>query len=228
MITPTDEYLSLLAQIQDHNFPVQAILAPSEEHIHEVDLATRSISMPQFLSVEADHKSETIYFRVDRFFDYMDLARTACVIQYINARGESHFYPVPFYDCITENEDNKMLVPWNIDGSATVASGTVQFNIRFYLIENGKFIYNLTTKAVSAKVLHGMGTAFKPEDYEIALDKYLQIQFALKELNERVVAQLYWLTPDTIETATPDIDDLELREKIDKIFDPPLSDLKED
>jgi hypothetical protein len=135
MITAANEYYSALAQIQDQNFPVQAVLVPSTERIYEVDLFTRSVSMPEFLSIETDHQAETIYFKVDRFFDYMDLSRTACVIQYITANNESHFYPVPFYDCITFNEENKMIIPWNISGAVTNTAGIVKFNIRFYKIE---------------------------------------------------------------------------------------------
>jgi hypothetical protein len=183
MITTANEYYATLAQIQDLNFPVQAVFTPSNEHIYEVDLNKREVSMPEFLSVETDHKSETIYFKLNRFFDYMDLSRTACVIQYINAAGESHYYPVPYYDCITFLDEDKMLVPWVIDGAATKTAGTVKFSIRFYRIAEGHFIYNLTTKTASAKVLHGMVGQFLPEDYEIATDVFLQIQEALLKLN---------------------------------------------
>ena len=218
MITTANEYYATLAWIQDNNFPVQAVLAPSDEHIYDVDLNKRQVSALEFLSVETDHKSETIYFKVDRFFDYMDLSRTACVIQYINAKGESHYYPVPYYDCITFIEDNKMLVPWVIDGAATQTAGTVKFSIRFYRIEGDHFIYNLTTKTQSAKVLHGMTGEFLPEDYQIATDVFLQIQEALLKLNQRMVAQLYWLTPEEVETINPIEDDEKRKQEIIDIF----------
>lgn len=219
MITTANEYYANLAYIQDYNFPVQAVLVPSDERLYDVDLHTRTVSMPEFLSVETDHKSETIYFKVDRFFDYMDLSTVACVIQYINARGESYYYPVPFYDCITFNEENKMLIPWNIDGSATVAPGTVKFSIRFYKIVEGKFIYNLNTKTITAKVLHGIDNEqFSTEKYQLATDVFLQIQEALLKLNERVVAQLYWLTPEEAEAELETADDLKRKQEIIDIF----------
>ena len=223
MITTANEDYANLAYIQDYNFPKQAVLVPSNERIYDVDLFTREVSMPQFLSVETDHKSETVYFKMDRFFDYMDLSTVACVIQYINAKGESHYYPVPFYDCITFNAENKMIIPWNIDGSATVAPGTVQFSIRFYKIVDNKFVYNLTTKTTSAKVLHGMiNDDFKPEDYQIAIDVYLQLQEAILKLNDRVVAQLYWLTPEEAESDLETNDDKKRKEEIENIFTPLL------
>lgn len=222
MITTANEYYATLAQIQDENFPVQAVLVPSDEKIYEIDLNTRSVSVPEFLSVETDHKSETVYFKIDRFCDYMDLSRTACVIQYINAKKESHYYPVPFYDCVTFNAENKMIIPWNIDGAATVAPGTVQFTIRFYKMERGEFVYNLITRPAHGKILHGMTGKFLPEDYQIASDVYLQIQEALLKLNQRVVAQLYWLTPEELETTNPTQDDINRKEEIENIFKPLL------
>ena len=80
MITNPNEYLAALAYIQDNNFPVQAVLVPASERTYEINLNTREVEAPKFISVEKDHKSETIYFKVDRFFDYMDLSQTACVI----------------------------------------------------------------------------------------------------------------------------------------------------
>ena len=75
------EYLEQLHQIQSQNPPSIALLSNAEV-IYDVDLSTRKIDSPKFLSVARDHKSETIYFRVDRFFDYMDLTNTICVVQY--------------------------------------------------------------------------------------------------------------------------------------------------
>jgi hypothetical protein len=54
-----------------------------------------------FLSVEKDHRAETIYFRVNRFHDVNDLGKIACVIEYINAVGESRIYPV-IWKCVTD------------------------------------------------------------------------------------------------------------------------------
>ena len=81
MITNATEYYKELYRIQDHNFQLQAVLVPSSERIYDIDLNTRKVSVPEYLSVETDHKAEVIYFRVDRYFDYMDLAEIPCVIQ---------------------------------------------------------------------------------------------------------------------------------------------------
>ena len=101
MITTAEEYNELLWKIQDQNAPVSAVLLPSTENVYLIDLEARTIGAPDFLSVQTDHKAETIFFLVDRFYDGVDLATTTCVVQYINANGEGRIYPVPFYDVTT-------------------------------------------------------------------------------------------------------------------------------
>ena len=50
------------------------------ETIYDINLDTRIIDSPKFIGVEKDHAAETIYFKVDRYYDYMDLANTICII----------------------------------------------------------------------------------------------------------------------------------------------------
>jgi hypothetical protein len=128
------DYLSQLYIIQSQN-PPSLVLFPKEKRIYDVDLTTRTIEAPEFLSVSHDHKAETIYFRVDRFHGYMDLSNTICVVQYITPDGAVHIYPVPFYDVVTERNEKKMLFPWCIDGAATQFQGDVKYSIRFFLVE---------------------------------------------------------------------------------------------
>jgi hypothetical protein len=63
-----------------------------------------------------DHSSEIIYFKIDRFYDYMDLSTTACLIEYVNAKKETGLYAVPFYDIMSFQNEDKMLIPWCING----------------------------------------------------------------------------------------------------------------
>ena len=193
MITTPQEFYENLHIIQNKNFPEIAKLLPSTETIYNIDLNTRKVDAPEYLSVQYDHFAETIYFTADRYFDNMDLTQTTCVIQYINAKGEGRVYPVPFYDITTF--DGKILFPWCIDGEATKVAGTVKYAIRFYVTErdaetyNISFNYNLNTSTVQSKVLHGMYVTKDEEDYvfsaEIIDDIYDKIRTI--ETNE-----LYW------------------------------------
>lgn len=192
MITTAQEYYDLLYKIQDENFPSLAVLLPSSEKIFQVDLTTRKIEAPDFLSVELDHKAETIYFEVDRYFDATDLATTACVVQYVNAEGEGRLYPVPFYDIETFSGDNKMIFPWVIGGEATKAAGDVKYSIRFYKIdETGQyFTYNLNTVFSTSRVLHGMDVS-DVEDYDYPAEVIENIYLRLNRLEGEF--DIYWL-----------------------------------
>jgi hypothetical protein len=176
MITVATEYWRNLYRIQqDHNLPSLAVLLPSTENIYEIDLNTRKITPPEYLSVYTDHAAEVIYFKCDRFFDYMDLANCNVVIQYKNAKGESRLYAVPFVDVATCSLENKMLIPWCVDGNVTAQAGEVTFSIRFYKIDiDGEYVtYNLSTLPVKTKVLEGMNVIEgNPEPFELAPSQY--------------------------------------------------------
>ena len=176
MKTISTEYYHNLYKIQqDNNLPSLAILLPSTENIYEINLNTRVVEAPEYLGTKTDHVAEVIYFKCDRFFDYMDLAETNIVIQYENAAGEKGLYPVPFVDVATCSLENKMLIPWCVDGNVTAQAGEVTFSIRFYKIDiDGEYVtYNLSTLPVKTKVLEGMNvTEGNPEPFELAPSQY--------------------------------------------------------
>jgi hypothetical protein len=73
MVTTAQEYFANLDLLQNVNQPAYALL-PSEGNIYEIDVSTRTIAAPKFLSIEKDYKSETLYFSIDRHVGYMDLS----------------------------------------------------------------------------------------------------------------------------------------------------------
>ena len=177
MQTISTEYWRNLYRIQqDNNLPSLAILLPSTENIYDIDLNTRKVEAPEFLSNYTDHDAEVIYFKCDRFFDYMDLANTNIIIQYKNAKGESRIYAVPFVDVATCSLENKMLIPWCVDGNVTAKAGEVTFSIRFYKIDrDGEFLqYSLATLPAKSQVLETLNVlddnaehyTFEPSEYE--------------------------------------------------------------
>lgn len=192
MITTPEDYLKYLYLIQDQNFPKQAILLPTDETIYEIDLKTRTIQAPEILSAERDHQSETVYFKVDRYFDNMDLTKTVCLVQYINKNAvtseglpsEGYIYAVPFYDVEYFKDENKILIPWCIEGMATQAAGPVEFAINFYLLndEGSKYLYNLNTQIATSKVLHGMNVITDENEYFIIPESENFAKYVLQEL----------------------------------------------
>ena len=193
MITTPKEYYDLLYRIQDENKPSLAVLLPNDEKIYEIDMNSRKIEAPTSLSVELDHRAETIYFKVGRYYDNIDLANMTCVVQYINAKGEGRVYPVPFYDVETYADENMMLFPWCIDGEATKASGNVTYSVRFYDIdESATYMrYNMSTLPSKSEVLHGISSKTDiDESNDYLLNFKDQILAQLKKVSEY---DLYWI-----------------------------------
>lgn len=196
MITNSRDYEELLWQIQSSAPTDRAILLPKDEQIYEIDLNTRKISVPKYLSVKNDHQAETIYFKFDRYYDNIDLTNMGCIIEYTNAAGNSFIYPVPFYDIYNFVNEDKVLIPWCIQGQATAAAGTVKFAVCFFKInENHQLTYALNTLVAQAQVLQGQ----EAQDYHISEDEItldstlLEIIQDIQRLATENELAVYWV-----------------------------------
>lgn len=200
MITSVEEYLSRVHLVNSANIPTIALLLPSTETIYEIDLKTRKVNAPEYLSVKSDHFAETIYFKCDRYFDNMDLTETVCIVQYWNknANDDGHFYAVPFYDighfqkAGTAKEDRgKILIPWCISGNATRAAGDIEFAFHFYQLSapGEEIVYSLNTLPAKSKILYGLGLGVTEEE-QLASSDYLDLVSRVNRLEGEYV--LYW------------------------------------
>lgn len=199
MITTSEEYFEYLYNIQKNNPPKIALL-PSNEKIYNINLNTREIETPEFLSVRTDHQAETVYFSVDRYYEYMDLSQTICIISYINANNIARMYPVPFYDIETLSAQRKMLLPWNIQGTATEKAGNIQYAIKFYKLdeENKKFIYSLNSIPTSSKILYGLNIKdnnFDTSYYDISPSAYEELISKINNISENNIINVVKYLP---------------------------------
>lgn len=211
MITNEKDYINLLYRIQDPNRQTTIIKLPKDEPIYHIDLNTRKIETPQFLSVEYDHNAETIYFSVDRYYDNVDLSTMFCVVQYENANPDKkkrgYIYAVPYFDLVTMKEENKMLFQWAIEGPATAFAGTVTFSIKFYRISSREVIngdgsttqqkfydYVLNTSPTTSKVLHGLDIQATSENYIYDADTVSAIYQAINTIAN--TSTLCWIVLD--------------------------------
>lgn len=169
MITSAKEYLANLQRIRDENLRTEVLQIPSDELVYNVDLNARTVDAPVYLSTETDHIAETVFFAVDRYYETHDLAKSTCIIQYINAKNESYVYIVPVFDTETYADEGKILIPWVIQGHATAAAGPIKYAIRFYHINtierlNGaveyEFDYIINTQVAQSRILKGMGETY--------------------------------------------------------------------
>ena len=153
MVTEPNEFIQKLQELQDSTEVTYTTL-PSDEPRFIIDANSRSITIPpefQFLGVKNDHKAETVYFEIDRYFDAMDLSTQTCVIQFSNNEN-SGFYPVTSMDTVTV--DGKIIFGWEILNDVTAAIGNISFSVRFYTIdESNQFTYNFNTLPAKSIIL---------------------------------------------------------------------------
>ena len=159
MITEPSEFRQRLQEIQN-SVKITFAHLPSNEPRFIIDANSREINIPfefSFLGVIGDHKAETIYFEIDRYFDDVDLSEHTCVIQFINKNPQTlkfneGLYPVTTMD--VNSIDGKIIFGWNIMNDVTQIAGDIHFSIRFYSIDsNNKFTYNFNTLTANSIIL---------------------------------------------------------------------------
>lgn len=128
MIVSAKEYASLLANLADPNSANEYLRMPKDETVYKIDLDTRTVQAPSYISVAEDHNAEVVWFSVDRFFCDYDLYQSTCWIMYNNAEGKSFFYLAPMQTlAFDENGNECILIPWIVSQYATVKEGTIGF-----------------------------------------------------------------------------------------------------
>lgn len=193
---------------------------PPREDIWDIDSNTRRVYIPpQFrwiVAVQGDHYSEILTFRIDRYFDGVDLSQKTCIVQFLNAGGKAGTYQVQKMD--TTTEPGKIIFQWAVDNVATQFSGELQFIIRFYST-NGKGLYDFTFNTVPRIVLvhEGLDVTDEAEKlYPTILMEWMEIVVKCKYLLENSDA----IIQKFIETATQKIDDInDLYNKIHEMLD---------
>lgn len=203
MITTAEQYNANLHLINNINPPTYATL-PTADNIYNIDIQTREIDAPRFLAVEKDNISETIYFIIDRYADYMDLATTSCVITYTNALGKTRVYAVPFYDIYTFVDEKKMIIPWCLDAGVAEAPGQVEFAVQFFKIGEVRNLetndveqivnYSLNTRPAKSMVLVGMTAKEWAESHVLTADQYDQLLAKINGIEQRQLDKYatYW------------------------------------
>ena len=157
-----NEMYKLLETVQ-YKYTTTVRQLPLDEPRIQVDLNTRQIKISEseysdFLSMEKDHRAETVYFELDRYFEDVDLFNCTCIVEYINAKGQMRIYPVTLKDIKSLESQHRMILGWNLGGEATVAAGTITFSLSFYAIntETHSVVYSLQTAPAQGNILYGM------------------------------------------------------------------------
>lgn len=168
-----NKWFDTLKSLQDTITEILNIPDPDgNRHYIDVDLSKREVKLPSsyyadFLDVQNDHLAAEIWFRMDRYFEDVDLSKTTCVIEYVNAAGEGRICPVLSIDTTTFN--GQLGVCWQVGREATKQAGKIKFVLHFYNIvqnSNGDFVYSysLSTRPCEATILKSL-------DKTVSLDK---------------------------------------------------------
>lgn len=186
MITEPNEFIQRLQELQDSSSVTYSTL-PSNEPRFIIDANSRTIKIPpefQFLGVKNDHKAETVYFEIDRYFDNEDLSTHTCVVQFENKSGEGGIYPVTIMD--TESVDGKIIFGWEIMSDATTIVGDIIFSVRFYSLDNYVFTYNFNTLPAKSVILDTLNVDDPTvvENYPSELEAWLD---RMNDLSQNVV-----------------------------------------
>ena len=153
--------IELLYQVSTTN-PLGPIELPTYGHLHKIDLNSREVEAPKDVVVKKDHNSTVFYFVVDRFFDYMDLSTTCCIITY-TVNGQSYVYPVLNCDVYTLSSQHKMILPWILSKNVTQQEGVVEFSFKFFKMSgdtggNAEIVYSLNTVPTYFTVVKGLNS----------------------------------------------------------------------
>lgn len=194
MITNTNEYKQRLKEIQESVNVVYTSI-PSDEPRFVIDANSRQINIPSefsFLALKKDHKAETIYFEIDRYFDDNDLSNHTCVIQFelfsydTNDLLYSGISPITSIDI--ESEDGKIIFGWALTNDVTQFNATIRFSVRFFTIENDSFTYSFNTLPAISIILDTLdvddssNALITPSELQNWLDRMNQINNNINEL----------------------------------------------
>lgn len=147
---------------------------PLDENLFEIDADTRNIAVPPVfaqngISVQSDEVAETLYFKIDRYYDATDLATQNVFIEWKNAADEGVSIPWVFD---IESEPNYIIFGWPLSSRITSVAGPVQFAVRFYTQDEGapdRLTYSFSTLTQTATIKPGL--AFDIADILISPDK---------------------------------------------------------
>lgn len=144
--------------------PGKFLLMPLDEPLFEIDANKRLINVPADFSkngigVRGDHMAETLYFKIDRYFDHQDLFNVDEIIinwQFRPANA-SRNAEIPMHTSLAFAPDEEyipgcVVFGWVIDNEMTLSKGTLNFSVGFVKKEGDRYQYALNTMIASVNI----------------------------------------------------------------------------
>lgn len=116
-------------------------MLPLDEDHFTINANTRAITIPDSfkkngLAVQGDHLAEIVYFKIDRYFDYMDFNNTEIFIQWEAPGKDTNGKIIKgvsrAYVRDIESEPGKLIFGWAIEDVITKIAGNLKFSVRFF------------------------------------------------------------------------------------------------
>lgn len=168
---------------------------PLDEPLFEIDANSRKITIPSDftangLSVQGDHLAETVFFSIDRYFDYMDLNN--CNIRINWKIGDASGQSVNFSKSV-DAEPGKIIFGWPVAKDLTGKSGTLSFAVEFYAERDNVISYSLNTLISTINIKEGL-VLINPTVINVNDDILNMLQNSSFGEGEAKVDDLKWLT----------------------------------
>lgn len=193
-ITTLEEYFSWISNLGRINRKY-TILPLDEDHF-EINANTRAINIPanfkkNGVAVQGDDLAEILYFKIDRYFDYMDLNNCDIYIQWEtpkDANGVTKKSVSQAYVRDIDSEPGKLIFGWAISDAITGLSGNLKFSVRFFEWENPEEVETggAKTLAYSFSTL----TAQVPIQPSINLDIETAEELEVDDVGNRLIERL--------------------------------------
>ena len=168
---------------------------PLDEPLFEIDANSRKITIPSDfaangLSVQGDHLAETVFFSIDRYFDYMDLNN--CNIRINWKIGDVSGQSINFSKSV-DAEPGKIIFGWPVAKDLTGKSGTLSFAVEFYIERDNVISYSLNTLISTINIKEGL-VLINPTVINVNDDILNMLQNSSFGEGEAEVPDLAWLT----------------------------------
>lgn len=168
---------------------------PLDEPLFEIDANSRKITIPSDfaangLSVQGDHLAETVFFSIDRYFDYMDLNN--CNIRINWKIGDVSGQSVNFSKSV-DAEPGKIIFGWPVAKDLTGKSGTLSFAVEFYIERDNVISYSLNTLISTINIKEGL-VLINPTVINVNDDILNMLENSSFGEGEAEVPNLAWLT----------------------------------
>ena len=182
-ITTLEEYFSWLRNLG--NIDRKYTVLPLDEDHFEINADTRAITIPASfkkngVAVLGDDLAEVLYFRVDRYFDYMDLNNCDIYIQWETpkdpATGLTTKSLSPAYIRDIDSEPGKLIFGWALSDAITANSGTLKFSVRFFQWADDEkaatgaekiIAYSFSTLTASVSIQAGLNFNLESDEHKV-------------------------------------------------------------